>query len=138
MKYLTLMLTMLLASNLTFAMGGKGDHQKRAERFQKELNLTDEQLAKVTEIRKKHHGDKDTKTNFKEIKKSFRDAMKDPKSSTADLTAKFEAFQKLREEHQRKKFAMMLEMREVLNPEQIEKFREMKKEHKKHRREKKS
>ncbi len=64
--------------------------------------------------------------------------MKDPKSSKSDLTAKFEAFQKLRDAHQRKKFAMMLEMREILNPDQIAKFRELRKGFKNHRREKKS
>lgn len=127
MKWLTLILTMLLASNLTFAMGAKGDHQKRAEKFQKELNLTDEQIAKVTEIRKDQWKDlKENKKKLKAEKAAFREAMKNPNATNEELTAKFESFQKLRNDHHRKKFGMMLEMRAILNPEQREKFAEMK------------
>lgn len=137
MKWISLLLVLQLIPTMSYAMGGKGDHQKRAEHLQKELNLTNEQLEKVTAIRKKHHEERKDKDTFREAKKSFRQAMKDPKSSKADLTTKFEAFQKIRDTHQRKKFSMMMEMREILNPEQIEKFQAMKKEHKKSRRGKK-
>ncbi len=65
MKWITLLLALQLIPSLSFAMGGKGDHQKRADFLQKELNLTNEQLEKVTAIRKKHHGDKDDKNGFR-------------------------------------------------------------------------
>lgn len=130
MKWLTLTLTLLLTSNMIFAMGGKGDHQKRAEHFQKELNLTDEQLAKVSEIRKNTWKDhKENKEKLKAEKDAFRAAMKDPKTTNEELTAKFENLQKIKNDNQRKKFNMMLQMRSILNPEQREKFRTMKKEH---------
>lgn len=130
MKWLTLTLTLLLTSNMIFAMGGKGDHQKRAEHFQKELNLTDEQLAKVSEIRKNTWKDhKENKKKLKAEKDAFRAAMKDPKTTNEELTAKFENLQKIKNDNQRKKFNMMLQMRSILNPEQREKFRTMKKEH---------
>lgn len=130
MKWLTLTLTLLLTSNMIFAMGGKGDHQKRAEHFQKELNLTDEQLAKVSEIRKNTWKDhKENKEKLKAEKDAFRAAMKDPKTTNEGLTAKFENLQKIKNDNQRKKFNMMLQMRSILNPEQREKFRTMKKEH---------
>ena len=137
MKWISLLLALQLLPTISYAMGGKGDHQKRAEHLQKELNLTNEQLEKVTAIRKKHQDERKSKNEFKDAKKAFRDAMKDPKASKADLTIKFEEFQKIRDTHQRTKFARMLEMREILNPDQIEKFQAMKKEHKKKRRNKK-
>jgi protein CpxP len=138
MNKLTLALTLLLASNMTFAMAGKGDHQKHAEQLQKELNLTDEQLAKVSEIRKDKWKDhKENKEKLKAEKEAFRAAMKDPKTSEEELTAKFENLQKLKNENQRKKFNMMLQMRSVLSPEQLEKFRALRKEHRGDRRGKK-
>lgn len=138
MKWISLLLALQLLPTVSYAMGGKGDHQKRAEHLQKELNLTNEQLEKVTAIRKKYRGDKDSKKALKEAKKAFRADMKNPKASKADLTAKFETFQNVRDAHQRKMFSMMLEMREILNSEQREKFAEMKKnEYKGEKREKK-
>lgn len=137
MKWISLLLVLQIFPTMSYAMSGKDHHQKRAEHLQKELNLTNEQLEKVTAIRKKHHEDRKNKTEFKEAKIVFREAMKNPKATKADLTAKFEVFQKLRDTHQRKKFAGMMEMREILNSDQIEKFQTMKKEHKKNRHEKK-
>lgn len=140
MKWLTLTLTLLLASNMTFAMGGKGDRQKRAERLKTELNLSDEQMAKVTEIRKNHwKGHEENKKNLKKEKEAFRAAMKNPNATNEELAAKFEELQKHRSEHQRKQVTMLLEMRSILNPEQRAKFAEMKsKEYKNERRGKKS
>jgi Spy/CpxP family protein refolding chaperone len=124
---------------MTFAMGGKGDHQKRAEKLKAELNLTDEQMAKVSEIRKNKWKDhKENKKILKTEKEAFRAALKDPNISNDVLITKFESLQKIKNENQRKKFNMMLEMRSVLNPDQLEKFRALKKEHRGDRRGRKS
>lgn len=132
MKWIHVLLVTLFMTNFTYAMAGKGKDQNRAEIFKKELNLNDEQLAKVQEIRKKHKGEmRAGKKELKESREAFKAAKNDPKTSNEDLTAKFEAFQKLRSEHQRRKFNMMLEMRSVLKPEQLEKFKELRKNHKK-------
>lgn len=128
MKGIILMMALILASNSTFAMGGKGDRQKKIEKFKTELNLTDEQMEKVSEIRKNRGGDhKENKKKLKAEKAAFREAMKNPNATNDELITKFESFQKLRNEHQQKKFAMMLEMRSILNPEQRAKFAAMKK-----------
>ena len=114
-----------LVSSQAFAMAGKGEGQKRAEEFKKELNLTDEQVEKFRELRKGRGEGKELKAKFKESRKAFHAAIKDPKSSNEDLTSKFEAFMKLRDEFHRKRFARMLEKRAILTPEQFEKFLKM-------------
>ena len=122
----TLLLIMTLVTSQAFAMAGKGDGQKRAEAFKKELNLTDEQVDKFRELRKGRGDSQELKAKFKEARTAFKTAMKDPKASNADLTTKFDTFMKLRDEVQRKRFARMLEKRAILTPEQFEKFMSMK------------
>lgn len=121
-----ILISALLMSN-AFAMGSKGEHQRRGEEFMKELSLTDEQIAKFQELKKSRGDMKELKTRFKESKKAFKDAMKDPKATNQELSTRFEAFMKLRDEFQRKRFSHMLEKRAILKPEQIEKFNELRK-----------
>lgn len=130
MKLLNLALSTLMLSNLSYADKHKGmDEGKHAEKLQKELNLTDDQLAKVKEIRKKFHDDmKGSRDTFKSSKEAFHTALGNPSATKEELTAKHAAFQKLRQEHENRKFNMMLEMRSVLKPDQVKKFQEMKKE----------
>ena len=124
----TLILISALLMTNAFAMGGKGRDQKRGEEFRKELSLTDEQVERF-KVLKNGRGDmKVLKENFKASKKAFKEAMKDPKTSNEEMTAKFEAFMKLRDEFQRKRFSHMLEKRAILTPEQIEKFNGLRKE----------
>ena len=119
-------LALLLATSPVFAMGGKNKDQTRKEQFKKELNLTDEQVAKFHALKEKKGEVRQMKAKFKESKKAFKTAMADPKLSEDELKVKFEDFMKQRDEFQRKRFAHMLEMRAILNPEQIVKFNEMK------------
>lgn len=131
MKWMNYFLAFALSSTVAMAAGAKPKDHQKAEYLKKELNLTDDQLKKVQEIRKGKKEDmKAAREQFKATKKAFKEAMDNPNSTKEELTAKFEAFQKLRDEFQRKRFAMMLEMRSILNPEQMAKFREMKKKHK--------
>lgn len=104
---------------------------QRGDFLKKELNLTDEQLERVKEIRKADRDElRKNRKEFKTLKKEFREAMNNSQSSTEELTAKFEAFQKARDEFQRMRFKKMMKMREILSPEQLKKFREL---HKKKR-----
>lgn len=130
MKVLSMILSLLIVTSVATA----GDVEKKfvkGEFLKKELNLTDEQLEKVREIRK---GGKDEMKadwkNFRALKKDFREGMKNPKISNQELQTKFESFQKARDTFQRKRFEMILKMREILSPDQLEKFLELKKKHK--------
>ena len=130
MKIMMILLSFILFTNIVIAGPGKSEKEK-GEWFKKELNLTDEQMAKVKEIKKAHKPDmREQKKELQALKKSFKDAMKDPNASNEDLIAKFEAFQKARDASQRNRFAMMLKMREILTPEQMEKLHELKRKHK--------
>ena len=129
MKIIPIILSVLLMSSV---YAGEDDSKfQKGEFLKKELNLTDEQLEKVKEIRKADRDElRDNRKEFRTLKKEFREAMDNPKASTKDLTAKFEAFQKARDEFQRKRFQKMLKMREILSPDQLKKFKEL---HKKKR-----
>lgn len=99
------------------------------DRMVKELNLSEEQKQQVRDIKKK------SGEGIKGLKSQVRDAMKDLAQSLrapekgdayrATLTQKFENVQKLRQEMMTKRFQMALEIREILTPTQIEKFRAM-------------
>lgn len=129
MKTLVIMLGLILSLHHAQAMGGKGKGHERGEHFKKELGLSDEQLAKVKELRKgKKEELKEQRQKMKAAKEEFRNAMKNPKAAEDDLKAKFEAFQSARDSFQRARFAMMLQMRSILNPEQLEKFAKLKEE----------
>ncbi len=124
---ITMIVFLITLTSATFA----GDVERKfvkGEFLKKELNLTDEQLEKVTEIRKaRKEGLSGNWKVFKKTKAEFREAMKSPKISNEKLKAKFEEFQKTRDEFQRKRFEMILKMREILTPDQLEKFLELKK-----------
>lgn len=121
-----LMVLALIMSFSSFAGKDSKDEKQKGDFLKKELNLSDEQLAKVMELKKGHKKEmKEKKTELQELKTSFQDAMKDSKTSNEELTAKFEAHQKARDEFQRKRFSLMLKMREILTPEQIAKFQQV-------------
>lgn len=121
-----LMIMALFISFSSFAGKDMKDEKQKGEFLKKELNLSDEQLAKVMELKKGAKEDMQaSKKQLHELKKSFKEAMKDSKTSNQDLSAKFDAYQKARDEHQRKRFSLMLKMREVLTPAQMEKFQEI-------------
>lgn len=125
MKLMTFFLVLFISFSSFADKESKGEKVK-GEFFKKELNLSDEQLSKVKEIRK---GCKEdilaSKKNYLELKKSFKEAKKNPKATNEELTAKFEAYQKARDEFQRKRFDAMLKMREVLTPEQMNRLEEV-------------
>lgn len=129
MKMITLMLGLSLFTQL-HARPEKGFKEKK-DFFTKELGLSEDQLKKVTEIRQSNHAKmKEDRAKFKELKKAFNEAMKNPKSTSSELKAKFDSFQKARDDFQRQRFEKMLKLREVLKPDQLAKFQELKKERK--------
>ncbi|MFP5386957.1 MAG: Spy/CpxP family protein refolding chaperone [Bacteriovoracia bacterium] len=128
MKLFTLILSLILVTGFAHASKEKSKEHKRGEFLKKELGLTDEQLSKVREIRKKGKGSiKEARKNFMSEKKAFHEALANPDASREELTKKFDSFQKARDEFQRNRFALMLEMRSILEPNQLQKFKELRK-----------
>ncbi|HXH29372.1 MAG TPA: Spy/CpxP family protein refolding chaperone [Bacteriovoracaceae bacterium] len=123
MKWFSIFLITVLMITSSFASGSKGKSHNKMEVLQKELNLSPEQVTKLTEIRKLSKDDlKALKEKFKVSRKAVKESMKNPTQTKDELNATFEEFLNTREEFQKKRFSMMLEMRSVLNPEQIGKF----------------
>jgi Spy/CpxP family protein refolding chaperone len=80
------------------------------------------------ELKKNAHNEmKASKEQYQKLRADFKEAMKDSKATNLDLTTKYEAVAKAREDFQAKRFQMMLKMREVLTPAQMEKFQDIRK-----------
>lgn len=107
--------------------GGPGGELKEAL---KSLDLTDEQKSKIKEIRKASgESNKEARNALKEGRKGLEEAMKGD-AKKADLLSKFDSLQGLRTKLARGRFEMMLGVREILTPEQRQKFRSFMEEHK--------
>jgi len=112
----------------------KGCGEKdRSLRLAKELNLTQEQLEKVKEIKSKY------KARFKEGGAAVKAAKQDliasvqaPKRDdaySAELMAKFKKTQDLKKDLHQARFEMALEIRSLLTDEQIAKFKALPRHH---------
>lgn len=100
---------------------------KKGEFLKKELNLSDDQLTKFKAIKKELKPEiKETRKNIAILRKEFSEAMKDPKISSDELKKKFDQVQESKLDLQQKMFNFMLRMREVLTPEQMAKFDDVK------------
>ncbi len=127
MKMITMMLALFISFS-SFAGKDSKDEKAKGEFLKKELNLSDEQLSKVMELKKNAHDEmKASKEQYQKLRADFKEAMKDSKATNLDLTTKYEAVAKAREDFQSKRFQMMLKMREVLTPAQMEKFQDIRK-----------
>lgn len=130
MKALMLVICLLMTTSL-FAEASEGKWKKRREEFEKALNLSPEQIEKLKANKKENREElKTLKTQFKESKNAFKEAMQNPQVSQDELKSKFEAYVSSRDKFQRKRFELMLQKRSILTPEQIAKFKEMKKDFK--------
>lgn len=135
MKFLTIVFLTLSLQNM--ALADDKDDVKKGEFLKKELDLSDDQLTKFKAIKKELRPEiKETRKTIASLRKEFSEAMKDPKISSDDLKKKFEKVQESKSQLQQKMFTFMLRMREVLTPEQMAKFDDvrsrMKKKWKKH------
>lgn len=125
MKFLTALL--LTFSLQTIAMADEKDDVKKGEYLKKELNLSDDQLTKVKAIKKELKPEiRETKKAIANLRKDFSESLKDPKISSDELKKKFDQLQESKSELHQKMFNFMLKMREVLTPEQMSKFHEVK------------
>ena len=91
--------------------------------FQKQLNLSDEQLTKMKELRNNFRNDtRDLRFNLSIKRIEMRKLYTDPKTGDATLLAKQKEISKLRQQLSDKKSVMKVEWRKILTPEQIEKL----------------
>jgi len=102
--------------------------------FKKYLGLSDEQLAKMKDLRNSFRNDtRDLKYNLAIKRLEMRKLFTDPKTDDETLLAKQNEISKLRQQLSGKKVQMKLEWRKILTPEQIAKLDRMS--HKRHAKE---
>ena len=103
---------------------GTCSHEKYG--FKKFLNLSDEQLAKMKDLRSSFHNDtRDLKYNLAIKRIEMRKLFTDPKTDDETLLAKQKEISELRQQLSDKKAQMKIEWRKILTPEQIAKLDKM-------------
>ena len=101
--------------------------------FKKYLNLSDEQLAKMKELRNRFRNEtRDLRYGLAIKRLEMRKLFTDPKTDDATLLAKQKEISKLRQQLSDKRAQMKIEWRKILTPEQIAKLDRMP--HKRHAR----
>lgn len=129
MKNVSLFMALMLVTSVAFAGAGKkkGDGN-RGERLRKELNLSDEQLLKMKEIRKKKkENQKEAHAKVKAAREAFEATIGNPKASNDEVKAKFEELQATKAAKHRARFETMLEIRGLLDEKQRATFQEKRK-----------
>ena len=129
-----LILGLILSGSVTQAddkKAGHGghDHQKWVE----ELDLSAEQQKQLQEIRESYREKmKPKRSEIHEARKKLNDALKTDASEDS-LRKQFGELQKMRQDIGSLHFEKILDIREILTPEQRKKFRGLVKEHRRHR-----
>jgi Spy/CpxP family protein refolding chaperone len=94
--------------------------------FKKHLGLTDQQLAKMKELKNRFHADtRDVRYNLEIKRIEMRKLFTDPKTDDETLLAKQKEISELRQQLSEKKAQMKIEWRKILTPEQIAKLDRM-------------
>jgi len=102
------------------APGGPGE---RLARF---LDLTPEQATKLTEIRKAMRADRQAfREEMSKLRPQLREALRDPKADTKSVDGLIDQMSQLRAARLKSTVQSLRSMKNVLTPEQFEKFQEM-------------
>ncbi len=130
-KMLVLLVSLVMAIS-AMAQRGQGQDQERGRRgegkmrWAKELNLSQEQMKEITEIKSSHRetmkGDRDAMKKLHDELKAM--IQKDDKSDGYDATlrSKHDQITKIRSAKAQSRFDTMLKMRKILTAEQLKKF----------------
>ena len=124
--------------SLTTAYAGEGIEKKWEERVKKELNLTDEQVKKISSIKDKYKSQlQDIAEERQKLRKELTAMTKEPDTSQdyrEELIVKHKQLQAAQTRLEDKRFSMFLDTRSLLKPDQVSKMDKlfMKKRH--HRR----
>jgi len=115
----------LVASVYAAPSDDKPGHGKKFG-FKKYLNLSDEQLAKMKELRNRFRNEtRDLRYGLAIKRLEMRKLFTDPKTDDATLLAKQKEISKLRQQLSDKRARMKIEWRKILTPEQIAKLDRM-------------
>lgn len=117
---------------------GNGKRKERMQKLMQELNLSEDQITKFKEIKAKH---KDTKQSLKDERQRMKSLQQEIKqamqsSGAADRSAilsKIDTVHEIKGRLKRIRVEMALDIREILNPEQLTKFNQLKEQKRKAR-----
>jgi Spy/CpxP family protein refolding chaperone len=108
--------------------GGQGRGQGRGGRGQmlKKLGLNEEQIAQFKEIKQKHKQSmQGNRERIKNLKQEFQQLMQSNEKGDgykSKVLSKLDELQRLKAQTKRSKVEMALSIREIMTPEQIQKF----------------
>jgi Spy/CpxP family protein refolding chaperone len=131
MKRLFIIIAVLIVSAAfvmpTYAVQTDKKHGSHKEFcFKKHLGLSDQQLAKMKELRNRFHADtRDLRYNLEIKRVEMRKLFTDPKTDDKTLLAKQKEIRDIRQQLSEKKAQMKIEWRKILTPEQIAKLDKM-------------
>ena len=130
---IAVLVSLALAASVYAAPSGDKPGYDKKLGFKKYLNLSDEQLAKMKDLRNRFRNEtRDLRYGLAIKRLEMRKLFTDPKTDDATLLAKQKEISKLRQQLSEKKAQMKSEWRKILTPEQIAKLDRMP--HKKHAR----
>lgn len=108
--------------------GRKGNRKDRLRKMAKQLDLSEDQIAKIRSIKK---GSKEEAKDKKELRKKFKNELEEMLRSpekgeayNAKLKEKHSKLLELGNQARQQRFSTMLKIRDELSPEQIKKFNE--------------
>lgn len=136
MRFSKLLMTILALTSISLTAQARGSGKERhggdcGERFEKHLSmdklkhldLSDEQKAKLKELRKTHQqeGDKNYRTSIKEARKKFKETLRSNASKEEILKA-YEDMTSKKAQADRARLDGLLSAREILTEEQRSKL----------------
>ncbi len=131
LSVLTLLMVFVFAAGASARHHDHGDYNWwENEGTVKSVGLSDEQLAEIKKIDESYK-EKFSKLNedIRKLHTEFKDLMHEPKSGNEDITAKHNEIISKKSEKMSLKLEKKLKVRGVLNPDQIVKLGEIKKEY---------
>ncbi len=129
MKTLSQIMALMLVSSVAVARPGKMDGEDRGNKMRKELGLSDEQAKKMKEIHQKNKGThKELRDKEKVAREDLQKALGNPKATNEEIQSKYNAAEEARAAAHKNRFAVMLEIRAILNEEQRAKFHDKREE----------
>lgn len=124
----TICLSFILMAFMTNAFANhhqKGEGKDHWQKMSKELNLTADQIKKVKELKQSHQ---ESLSSKRDAMKKAQDEFKQARTASAskdDQLAKFDALSSAKTAFKREKLSLMLDLRQILTPEQLTKFESM-------------
>lgn len=117
---------LVLASGVASADDHDMDREERIEKMHEQLGLSDEQKAQLKEHRQTHRKEmKDVRKQMKDVRESIRQELQSPDLDEAKIKSLKNDLNELMTRMSDHKLEGVLKVRQILTPQQFEKFNEL-------------